>query len=66
MIPEELCSDSGWFLLIEPYKKRKDRNVIIRAGKFYLFDVGIAGPLSVARFLRKKESISERQSNISF
>ncbi len=32
--------------MIEPYKKRKDRNVIIRAGKFYLFDVGVAGALT--------------------
>jgi len=32
--------------MIEPYKKRKDRNVIIRAGKFYLFDVGVAGAIT--------------------
>jgi predicted AAA+ superfamily ATPase len=32
--------------MIEPYKKRKDRNVIIRAGKFYLFDVGVAGTIT--------------------
>jgi predicted AAA+ superfamily ATPase len=31
--------------MIEPYKKRKDRNVIVRAGKFYLFDVGVAGTI---------------------
>ena len=29
--------------MIEPYKRRKNRDVIIKAGKFYLFDVGIAG-----------------------
>lgn len=32
--------------MIEPYKKRQDRNVIIRAGKFYLFDVGVAGAIT--------------------
>jgi predicted AAA+ superfamily ATPase len=32
--------------MIEPYKKRKDRNVIIRAAKFYLFDVGVAGAIT--------------------
>lgn len=31
--------------LIEPYKKRQERQVITKAGKFYLFDVGIAGAL---------------------
>jgi predicted AAA+ superfamily ATPase len=31
--------------MIEPFKKRQDRNVIIRAGKFYLFDVGVAGAI---------------------
>lgn len=32
--------------MIEPYKKRQERQVIIKAGKFYLFDVGIAGGLT--------------------
>jgi uncharacterized protein len=31
---------------IEPYKKRQERQVITKAGKFYLFDVGIAGGLT--------------------
>lgn len=35
--------------MIEPYKRRKDRNVIIRAGKFYLFDVGVAGAITHRR-----------------
>jgi predicted AAA+ superfamily ATPase len=29
--------------MIEPYKKRQERQVIIKSGKFYLFDVGVAG-----------------------
>ena len=31
--------------MIEPYKKRQERQVITKAGKFYLFDVGVAGIL---------------------
>jgi predicted AAA+ superfamily ATPase len=31
---------------LAPYKKRQDRNVIVRAGKFYLFDVGVAGAIT--------------------
>ena len=32
--------------MIEPYKKRQERQVITKAGKFYLFDVGVAGILT--------------------
>jgi len=32
--------------MLEPYKKRQERKVISKAGKFYLFDVGIAGALT--------------------
>ncbi len=32
--------------LIEPYKRRQERQVITKAGKFYLFDVGVAGILT--------------------
>jgi len=32
--------------MIEPYKKRQERQVIMKAGKFYLFDVGIAGTIT--------------------
>jgi predicted AAA+ superfamily ATPase len=40
--------------MIEPYKKRKDRHVIIRAGKFYLFDVGVAGAITHRRIPQEK------------
>lgn len=30
--------------MVEPFKRRQDRGVITRAAKFYLFDVGVAGP----------------------
>ncbi len=32
--------------MIEPFKKRQDRQVITRSGKFYLFDVGVAGAIT--------------------
>jgi len=31
--------------LVEPFKKRQNRQVITRAPKFYLFDVGVAGAI---------------------
>jgi len=31
--------------IVEPFKKRQSRQIIIKAPKFYLFDVGIAGAL---------------------
>jgi uncharacterized protein len=40
--------------MIEPYKKRQDRNVIMRAGKFYLFDVGVAGALTHRQIPQEK------------
>jgi uncharacterized protein len=42
----QILADTLLGTMIEPYKKRKDRNVIIRAGKFYLFDVGVAGAIT--------------------
>lgn len=35
--------------LVPPYKKRQERQVIGKAPKFYLFDVGVAGALSKRR-----------------
>jgi predicted AAA+ superfamily ATPase len=40
--------------MIEPYKRRQDRNVIIRAGKFYLFDVGVAGAITHRQIPQEK------------
>lgn len=31
--------------MVEPFKKRKPRQIIIKAPKFYLFDVGVAGAI---------------------
>jgi predicted AAA+ superfamily ATPase len=32
--------------MVEPFKKRQDRQVIGKASKFYLFDVGVAGEIT--------------------
>jgi predicted AAA+ superfamily ATPase len=34
---------------VEPYKQRQERQVIGRAAKFYLFDVGVAGAIAKRR-----------------
>jgi predicted AAA+ superfamily ATPase len=34
---------------VAPFKRRQDRNVIVKASKFYLFDVGVAGTLTNRR-----------------
>ena len=31
--------------LVEPFKRRQDRQIITKAAKFYLFDVGVAGSI---------------------
>jgi predicted AAA+ superfamily ATPase len=50
----QILVDTLLGIMIEPYKKRQDRNVIIRAGKFYLFDVGVAGAITRRRILDEK------------
>lgn len=37
---------------VAPFKRRQDRNVIQKAAKFYLFDVGVAGALTDRRITR--------------
>lgn len=40
--------------MVEPFKKRQGRQVIGRAPKFYLFDVGVAGALTNCHLLEAK------------
>ncbi len=40
--------------MIKPFKKRQNRQVITRAPKFYLFDVGIAGAMTKRHLLEEK------------
>jgi len=42
----QILIDTLLGVLIEPYKKRQKRQVITKAGKFYLFDVGVAGAIT--------------------
>lgn len=40
--------------MVEPFKKRQERQVIAKASKFYLFDVGVAGTI-VKRHLEEEK-----------
>lgn len=40
--------------MIEPYKRRQERQVITKAGKFYLFDVGVAGAITRRQMAHEK------------
>jgi len=40
--------------MVEPFKKRHNRQVISRAAKFYLFDVGVAGAIT-KRYLEEEK-----------
>ena len=42
----QILVDTLLAIRLEPFKKRQDRQVITKAAKYYLFDVGIAGYLS--------------------
>lgn len=39
---------------VAPFKRRPDRHVILKASKFYLFDVGVAGALTGRRITAEK------------
>ena len=40
--------------MVEPFKRRKNRQTISRTPKFYLFDVGVAGALTNRQILQEK------------
>ncbi len=46
----QILIDTFLGTMIQPFKKRQSRDVITKASKFYLFDVGVAGVIS-KRFL---------------
>jgi len=50
----QILSDTLLGTLLEPFKKRQNRQVIGKAPKFYLFDVGVAGDLVKRRLLDEK------------
>jgi len=39
---------------VEPFKRRQDRQVITKAAKFYLFDVGVVGILTKRKIVEEK------------
>jgi predicted AAA+ superfamily ATPase len=40
--------------MVEPFKKRQSRQIITKAPKFYLFDVGVAGALTKRNIVEEK------------
>jgi predicted AAA+ superfamily ATPase len=53
----QILCDTLLGCLISPYKKRQERQVIVKAPKFYLFDVGVAGAVT-------KRHISEERGEL--
>jgi predicted AAA+ superfamily ATPase len=43
--------------MVEPFKRRRSRQIITKASKFYLFDVGVAGAIT-------KRQISEERGEL--
>src|SRR4030066_1953190 len=52
----QILIDTLMAIRIEPFKKRQSRQVITKAAKYYLFDVGVAGCLSKRYLMEEKGS----------
>ncbi|MDY6954160.1 MAG: DUF4143 domain-containing protein, partial [Thermodesulfobacteriota bacterium] len=50
----QILVDTLMGTMLEPFKRRQERQVITRASKFYLFDVGVAGAIT-KRHLEKEK-----------
>ena len=50
----QILADTLLGTFVPPYKKRQNRQVITKASKFYLFDVGIAGHLSQRKITKAR------------
>lgn len=50
----QILVDTFWGTMIKPFKKRQNRQVITKASKFYLFDVGVAGAMTKRHLLEEK------------
>lgn len=46
--------------IVEPFKRRQSRQIITKASKFYLFDVGVAGDLTKRRISEEKGELFGR------
>lgn len=52
----QILVDTLMAIRIEPFKKRQSRQVITKAAKYYLFDVGVAGWLCKRDLIKEKGS----------
>jgi len=50
----QILADTLLGTMIEPFMRRQDRQVITKAGKFYLFDVGVAGAITQRRISQER------------
>jgi predicted AAA+ superfamily ATPase len=50
----QILVDTLLGMMIEPFMRRQDRQVITKAGKFYLFDVGVAGAITQRRISQER------------
>ena len=50
----QILVDTLLAVRVEPYKKRQSRQVITKASKYYLFDVGVAGYLTKRHLVEQK------------
>jgi len=56
----QILADTLLGTLVEPFKKRQSRQVINRAPKFYLFDVGVAGIITRRRIVETRGELFGR------
>lgn len=50
----QILADTLLGRFIEPFKRRQERGVIIKAPKFYLFDVGVSGIIAKRRIIEER------------
>ncbi len=50
----QILSDTLLGIQVEPFRKKQNRQVITKASKFYLFDVGVAGLITKRRLEEEK------------
>lgn len=50
----QILVDTLLAVRVEPYKKKQSRQVIVKAAKYYLFDVGVAGYLTKRHITEQK------------
>jgi len=50
----QILIDTLLAIRVEPFKKRQSRQVIVKASKYYMFDVGVAGYLTKRNIVEQK------------